>query len=236
MVCFTAILRAMVVLTKQRKFVDLCNVIEYWYQEMQHQNDQNALKKLHELTWKARFCTKYLMRCVILVNIFIALQPIATGYGKFVADVELPGIDFHKSPAYEIMYLLQSCWVVPVSTCSYIPYVSFLLIFIYFGIFAIRHLQQKLADLCLMDEKDALESVKLCVAYHMRIIKFREDLEDFFSLMSLLDASLYCLTLCMMLVYTSMLTAGGFKPMNMNTFMTIMRTSYSFFSLLQSTM
>ncbi|XP_054725812.1 odorant receptor Or2-like [Anastrepha obliqua] len=306
MVCFTAILRVLVVLTRQRKFLDLFKVIEYWYIELQLQKSENALEKLNELTKRARFCTKYGLRCALFVDVFIALQPMITGYGKLVADVKLPGIDFHKSPIYEIMYLLQTCWVLPITTCSYVPYVNFLLIFISFGIFAIRDLQRRLEDLCLMDDKDALDNVKRCVAYHVRIIKFREDLEQFFSLMSLLDASLYCVTLCMMLVYTTMeftmpllikgigillvlttlifltywladtftheslniaevayntnwmdrdkefrrcilliiarsqrpltLTAGGFKPMNMNTFMVIMRSSYSFFSLLQSTM
>ncbi|XP_020716474.1 odorant receptor 49b-like [Ceratitis capitata] len=302
----SSVARAILIIIKQRKILDLLNDMENWFVEVQEQNDNNALETLNKLTQKVRRYSKYTLWWVIIFGAFLSFQPICTGYGKFVYDTQIPGIDLHQSPLYEIMYGFQSLWVIPMACVSSISYADTLLIFISFGIFATKQLQRKLKDISQMDEQQGLENIKKCVQYHWKIIKFGEDLENAYSLMCLLDFSLYCVTLCMLLFYSVMdftwalmfqavvveliltlliflttfladiftqeslnvaqtaydmnwlqrdkafrvavlliilrsqrpliLTAGGIQPLNLETFLAIMRSSYSFFSVLRGVM
>ncbi|XP_036336876.1 odorant receptor 30a-like [Rhagoletis pomonella] len=113
-------------------------------------------------------------------------------------------VDLHKSPIYEICYLLQALWMIPVGVCSYNAYVNSFLISMSFGTSMMKDLQQKLENLSEMDDVDALRNIKECIKRHIKIIMFRDDLEELYSAMSLIDVMLYCIVLATMLVYSSM--------------------------------
>ncbi|XP_017484407.1 PREDICTED: uncharacterized protein LOC108373076 [Rhagoletis zephyria] len=113
-------------------------------------------------------------------------------------------IDLHKSPIYEICYLLEALWMIPVGVCSYNAYVNSFLISMSFGTSMMKDLQQKLENLSEMDDVDALRNIKECIKRHIKIIMFRDDLEELYSAMSLIDVMLYCIVLATMLVYSSM--------------------------------
>ncbi|XP_004534194.1 odorant receptor 30a-like [Ceratitis capitata] len=305
MIDITGLIRSIVILRKQRKFLNLFGVVESWYEDLKQPNEHKALETLNQIVAKVQLYSKCCLYSLLMVDVTYAFEPIITHYGKLVVELQLPSIDLHQSPVYEMVYLIQALWLVPLTSVNYVSYSNSLLIFTIFGVFATRHLQQKLMEISQMEDDEALANLKQCVVYHSKIIKFGENLEELYSLMSLLDISLYCISVCLMLVYLTMdftwpllfkgvivilflttlifltyhvadvlthesmniaelayntnwmdrdkefrsciqviivrsqrplmLTAGGFQPMNMKTFLAIMRASYSFFSVLRST-
>ncbi|XP_054732234.1 odorant receptor Or2-like [Anastrepha obliqua] len=200
----TTVTRAFAVITHQKKFADTYKDIDNWYNDLEHDDDKRTFYELQKFTKRTVHFSKYIQRCSISAAAFVSFQPILTQYGNFVISIAVPGVDLLKSPSFEIIYLLQAFWVIPVCAYSYIPSVNSFLILMSFGTFMLKDLQQRINNLSQMNEESALKNIKKCVQCHMKIINFHDDLEELFSATNLLDVGIYCIIMCMLLIYSTM--------------------------------
>ncbi|XP_067644927.1 odorant receptor 10 isoform X2 [Eurosta solidaginis] len=237
---------------------------------------------------------------------FLVTIPILTSYGNLVMEVDIPGINVHKSPIYEIVYAFEAFFEAPIAALTYMAHVNMFLIFASIGTFMMKELQTKLNNLSDLNNIEAEVMINNCIKTHITIIKYAEDLEAMFTFVNFVDVFLFCFAICLMLVYSSMdfsaalmlkglqpmflqaallfllfrfghdfsdeslnvahaayntdwinrslqfqksilfiitrsqkplqLTVAGFKPLTMEVFVSILRISYSFFSVLQSSL
>ncbi|XP_053952946.1 odorant receptor Or2-like [Anastrepha ludens] len=204
MILITTVARAFAVITHQKKFADTYKEIDNWYNDLEHDDDKRTFSELQKFTKNTLRVSKYIHRSAIITAFIVSFQPILTHYGNFVIGIAVPGIDLLKSPIYEIIYLLQAFWVIPVCAYSYFTCADSFLIFMSFGTFMLKDLQQEMDNLSQMDEENALKNIKECVQSHMKIINFHDVLEEIFSVICLIDVSIYCIVMCMLLIYSTM--------------------------------
>ncbi|XP_069968255.1 LOW QUALITY PROTEIN: odorant receptor 10 [Bactrocera oleae] len=324
--------RTFIVMYKAQKFLNFFESIDKWYQELQVlfanrksnfifiyylltflfnlyfqcEGNEITLNKAHEYTRKIKKATKtvlILTSITLFYVIFIQLlATVGVGYKKLLVDVAFPGIDLYKSPFWEIMSIMQSLCIAPITLFSYVSYFCLFLIAIAFGIFLMKDLQSKLESMNDMTDVEALECINKCVKDHIMIIKYHNDLEVLFSVGSSADVCIFGIIPCVIIVFSTMdhdmslliadiqlslmvmistfiifwvannfccesekianaayncnwedrnkefrkyipliiiisqrplqLTAGGLKPINMEFFLTMVRCTYSLFTVL----
>ncbi|XP_054734616.1 odorant receptor Or2-like [Anastrepha obliqua] len=301
----TITIRSFLVLSKQERFLNFFDDIENWYLDLQIENNEMTMQKLHGFTRKTRRASILLFSIMIICIFCLSSIQMMTSSSKLLVEVQFPGIDLYASPYYEIISVLQALWLAPIVLLTYVSYLCVLMISISFGIFLMKDLQQKLESMSEMNELEALKCIKKCIQRHVLILKYHKDLEALFSVGNFVDVSIFCIIPCVIIVYSNMdynlafmitdiqlvfivtistyfifwlancfcieginiahaayncnwidrnkdfrkhillimvigqkpleLTAGGLKPMNMNSFLAIVRFAYSFFTILKGT-
>lgn len=118
-------------------------------------------------------------------------------YPMLIDDRDLPygmhirGIDFESSPTYEVSYvseLLITC----VGIALYFPFISMVMSFILFGICLIEILKEKLLDLSDDEDQAVLaQKLRLYVEYHLRNIRYMDELNYLISTLCLVEIILF---------------------------------------------
>ncbi|XP_053959624.1 odorant receptor 30a-like [Anastrepha ludens] len=189
---------------KDEKYVRLLRWAECWYHELERSGNPQILGKLQDITKRAQTLTRigFYAACIGMVGAFSF--PFSFEERKFVVDVSYPFFDVKQTPFYEFFFLLQALVLVPTFCCVYLPFTNLLITFLMFGEVVLLDLRLKLNNINKNDETVMLRELKECIAYHKKIIEFRNDVEDLVALVNFFDVALFGLMFCMMLFFISM--------------------------------
>lgn len=113
-----------------------------------------------------------------------------------------PGIDFHESPLYDVVYLLQASYIVPCAAALNASYSNLVLTWLTFGLVAIRLLKENIRVIPLKEtEEDRIVALHDCIKFHNRIIDYINVIKGIISPVSFLEIALLSLMLCFLMFY-----------------------------------
>lgn len=132
--------------------------------------------------------------------------PFIMGNGEMPYPMYIRGVDFSSSPAYEMGYFIEIV-VTITGNCMYFPFICMVMSFILFAICWIEILTQKLKDLTETEDQDRLHlKLRLYVEYHLRVIRYVDELNSLISPLCLVEIILYGLLLSALLFLILTLT------------------------------
>lgn len=189
-------LRAFIVLSDMTKLETFLDNFAQLYDHVLHSGDQVARSILLEISPQGAIFAK-LNICLGLFACFcFIIYPLITGEHQLPYGIYVPGLDYHSSPTYEIVYVVQA--VITFSGCLlYIPFSNLFVSFAMFGIVLIRVVVHKIRTIsesaCPSAEENALieRRFKLYIENYKRIIRYVDEVNELVSLVCLTELILF---------------------------------------------
>lgn len=145
-------------------------------------------------------------------NFAFMIYPIILGEDKLPYGLYFPGINFMKSPIFEISYLVEFI-VTAVSVLFYIPFINMYICFVVFGITMVRILKEKFRNIAApFDGADGQQPdndlvhlrLRLYIECHKRIITYVDKLNDIVSTAFLVEIIVFGVLLCVLLFFVQL--------------------------------
>lgn len=134
--------------------------------------------------------------------ILASCYPFIIGVRETPYEWYIPGIDFHKSPLYDILFVYQSFIVIPGLSSVNITYANLVVTWLLFGLVAFQLLQKKVRLVSLQEtESDSLEALHDCIRLHNRIIEYIRVIKEIISPVSFVEITLLSIMLCFLMFY-----------------------------------
>ncbi|XP_067625344.1 odorant receptor Or2-like [Eurosta solidaginis] len=203
--CVTAngLLRHLTMTRKDKKILKFLKCIENWHKDIERYDDPYILQQLQNITNDVSKFTLFGFIAGSLCALFADLYPLVYDHRKLPMDVHYPFAKIKEMPLYGISYFIQVIILTPLAIANYLPFTNLLITFFMFGRVVLLDLQYKLSHINAQNETKMLRDFKECMAYHNKIIDFRNDLEELVSINGLFDVALFGAMLCMTLFFIS---------------------------------
>ncbi|KAM7344949.1 odorant receptor 10-like isoform 2-T2 [Cochliomyia hominivorax] len=205
-IIMNSLVRIVVVMKNQHKFIKFMKEIENWYYEVEFDGDVAAWSILNNVPKRTGAISKFSLTFGSFGAFLTALVPLVLSHRSHPYAVTIIGLDVLKSPLYEIIYMVQCCVVMPFIVCSYIPFTNLFISWLLFGINILHVLRNKFKRLPSANDSDQLNILKELIKYHKRIIRFGQTLEDLVSFVCLVELVLFTMMLCVLLVCVLLIT------------------------------
>nr|AYN70694.1 odorant receptor OR3-1 [Bactrocera minax] len=140
------------------------------------------------------------------------------GIDRWYQELQCDGNEITLKKVHEFMRIVKKAsktiLILTALTLFYITVIQLLATADYehksisFGTFLIKDLQYKLESTTDMTELEALKCIKKCVKDHVMIIKYHNDLEVLFSSGSSVSVSIFGITPCVIIVFSTMVSSN----------------------------
>lgn len=140
------------------------------------------------------------------------IYPIILGEDKLPYGLYFPGVDFMKSPIFEIAYFVEFIATI-ISVLFYIPFINMYICFVVFGITMVRILREKFRNIAAPfvgagEEQPDNELVqlrlRLNIECHKRIITYVDKLNDIVATAFLVEIIVFGVLLCVLLFFVQL--------------------------------
>ncbi|XP_017483505.1 PREDICTED: odorant receptor Or2-like [Rhagoletis zephyria] len=204
-VVLNLVVRLFIVIHNGDKFVRLLRLVANWYHEIERDANPEVLRKLQDVNKHARKLTRISIFAACTGMLFAYTFPFSFDDRKLIVEVSYSFFDTKQSPFYEFFFLLQALVLVPIFCCVYLAFTNLFLAFLMFGEVVLLDLRVRLDSISSSGNKAAmLHELKECIAYHRKIISYRNDLDNLVKVANFFDVALFGLMFCMMLFFMSL--------------------------------
>uniref|UniRef100_A0A1B0GLS2 Odorant receptor n=1 Tax=Lutzomyia longipalpis TaxID=7200 RepID=A0A1B0GLS2_LUTLO len=195
-----AIIRAVIVINKRNDIEKFMGKVAYFYDIVAKSKDEYISNLIKETGIRAhRFSVMNLCLALTTGTCFL-IYPVFTGMNDHPYGVHIPGIDYMKSPIYEIIYIYE-VFVTPPGASLYIPFSNLFSAFCMFAVVLVKILKYKINNLKQSNDSDENVTKKLhnVLEYHKLLIEFVEEINQIVTYICLIELVFFVLLLCALL-------------------------------------
>ncbi|GAB0091751.1 Odorant receptor [Sergentomyia squamirostris] len=195
-----AIIRAIIVSKKRKDFEKFMAKVGHFYEIIANSEDEYCKKLLVD--------TGILARRFSIMNLCLALTsgtcfliyPVFAGMTDLPYGIHIPGINYMKSPIYEIIYVYEILVTVP-GASLYIPFSNLFTSFCMFAVVLVKILKYKIKNLKTEHDTEEMITDKLhqIIEYHKVLIEFVEEMNQIVTYICLIELVFFVILLCALL-------------------------------------
>uniref|UniRef100_A0A1B0DNB1 Odorant receptor n=1 Tax=Phlebotomus papatasi TaxID=29031 RepID=A0A1B0DNB1_PHLPP len=195
-----AIIRAIIIINSRHKMEKFMEKVGHLYDIMVNSKDEYISNMVKETGIRAhRFSVLNFCLSLTTGTCFL-IYPVFAGMIDLPYGIHVPGIEYMKSPLYEILYIYEILVTAP-GASLYIPFSNLFTSFCMFAVVLVKILKHKINNLKRPNDTEESITQKLhnALEYHKVLIDFVEEINNIVTYICLIELVFFVLLLCALL-------------------------------------